>query len=106
MVHNESQKYSLKRFGATVTALLAEHGITTRQRLVELLKEEGYVNGNGQPLYSHARIGNWFYGRHETDRHFCLALIDVLELGKKDTDRLSEAFLFGQDEEVEISKAS
>ncbi len=106
MANNGKQKHTVKRFGATVTALLAEHGITNRQRLVNLLEEEGYVNEGGQPLYSHARIGNWFYGRHEADRHFCLALVDVLELNQSEIDRLSEAFLFGQDEEVEISKAS
>lgn len=95
-----TKKHSLSRFGATVLSLCLEHGIPTRQKLVELLIRRGYTGEEGRPLYSHAKIGNWFYGRNAVDRRFCVALVDVLNLGPEERHRLAMAFTFGQDEEV------
>lgn len=96
------ERDQLTRFGATVMSLCAEHGLSTRQALVEKLERAGYtklIGGKKQPRYSHARIGNWFYGRHAADRHFCLALRDSLGLTQAEQDRLADAFTFGQDED-------
>lgn len=97
--HAPETNEGLTVFGATVISLCVERGVRSRQALVVRLREAGYVKEDGEtPLYSHARVGNWYYGRNAVDRKFCAALVDVL--GLEDTSRLAEAFTFGQDEKA------